>query len=241
MDAKPWTLPAGSGMKTVRVWFRDINGNVGGPFSHTIYLDTTKPVNGTLTIAGVNAQLKFDLSWEKFSDALSGLKNYKLVVGTAGYPACTATALYAGTETTFSHEGLTLGKTYYYRVCAVDNAGNVSTGATASKKVLPEYDPPTGMVEIKGKDTYINGDDTYTRYAAVTLKISAKDTDVKQMCVSNGDTCSSWVAYAPVDAKPWTLPAGSEMKTVRVWFRDINGNVGAGPFPTPFTWTRQSR
>ena len=69
--------------------------------------------------------------------------------------------------------------------------------------MLPEYDPPTGKVEIKGKDTYINGDDTYTRYAAVTLKISAKDTDVKQMCVSNGDTCSSWVAYAP-----WTRNRG---------------------------------
>ena len=95
--------------------------------------------------------------------------------------------------------------------------------------MLPEYDPPTGTVEINGKDAYVNGDDTYTRYAAVTLKISSSDTDVKQMCVSNGPTCSGWVPYAPVDAKPWTLPAGSGMKTVRVWFRDINGNVG-GPF-----------
>ena len=217
---------------TLKFFGVDTAGNAEEVKTETYAFDTVPPVKGTLTITGVNAQLKFDLSWDGFSDALSGLKEYWLVFGNAGYLACTATGparIYTGTGTEFSHEGLTLGKTYYYRLCASDNVGNVSTGATAWKKVLPEYDPPTGMVEIKGKDTYINGDDTYTRYAAVTLKISAKDTDVKQMCVSNGDTCSSWVAYAPVDAKPWTLPAGSRMKTVRVWFRDINGNVG-GPF-----------
>lgn len=45
--------------------------------------------------------------------------------------------IFAGAETAFKHEGLTPGKTYYYRVCAVDNVGNISTGAKASRKVPP--------------------------------------------------------------------------------------------------------
>jgi hypothetical protein len=47
------------------------------------------------------------------------------------------TALYIGTETTFAHTGLVNGTLYTYRVCAVDNAGNTSTGATASAAPAP--------------------------------------------------------------------------------------------------------
>ena len=95
-------------------------------------------MNGTLSIVLGALDLTFDLSWTVASDALSGLKEYWLVFGTAGFPACTATGparIYTGTGQTFSHEGLTFGRTYYYRVCAVDNVGNVSTGATAWMKM----------------------------------------------------------------------------------------------------------
>ncbi len=229
---KTWTLLAGSGEKTVNVWFRDKHGNASAtPYSDTIFLDTTKPVDGTLSIAPGLANTTFELSWAGFSDALSGLKDYKLVVGTAGYPACTAAALSTGTGTSFSHEGRTLGLTYYYRVCATDNVGNVSAGATASKKVLPEYDPPTGgSVVITGKDGYtFYGDDIYTRNASVTLSLTAPidEHPPLQMCVSNGATCTSWVAFAAT--KTWTLTPGSGLKTVNVWFRDMYGNATAAP------------
>ena len=224
---KTWALTAGSGTKTVKVWFRDNVGNVSEPTSDTIYRDTIPPVNGTLTIVPGADATTFDLSWSEFDDGLngSGVSEYWLVVGNWDYPACTVTGaarIHMGTERTHSHAGLTLGRTYYYRVCASDNVGNVSTGATASKKVLPEYDPPTGgSVVINGKDTYVNGADTFTRYAAVTLTIAA--TDATQMCVSNGNTCAGWVAYATT--KTWALTAGSGTKTVKVWFRDSLGNV----------------
>jgi len=200
--------------------------------TETYIFDTVPPVNGTLTIKPGLANTTFELSWAGFSDALSGLKDYKLVVGTAGYPACITAGIYTGTGTTFSHEGRTLGLTYYYRVCASDNVGNVSTGATASKKVLPEYDPPTGgSVVIHGKDTYVNGEDTYTKFAAVTLTLTAPidDHPPLQMCVINGtgNTCTSWTAFATT--KIWTLPAGSGIKKVKVWFRDSLGNATTEP------------
>jgi hypothetical protein len=136
---KTWTLSAGSGLKTVKVWFRDSLGNVSEPASATIYLDVAKPVDGKLSIAMGEYDLTFDLSWGDANDGGgSGVKEYWLVYGTAGYPACTAAdpaRIYTGLDTMRTHEGLTFGKTYYYRVCAVDWVGNISTGAKASKKM----------------------------------------------------------------------------------------------------------
>jgi hypothetical protein len=137
-NTKAWTLLAGSGQRTVKVWFRDSLGNVSKPRSDTIWLDTTKPVNGMVSVVMGEVDLTFDISWTEFNDGGgSGLQeDYWLVVGTSGYPACTATGparIYTGQIPTFRHQGLTFGKTYYYRVCASDNVGNLSTGATASK------------------------------------------------------------------------------------------------------------
>ena len=44
------------------------------------------------------------------------------------------TQLYAGTANIFRTATLPIGTTYF-RLCAVDNVGNVSAGATASAKI----------------------------------------------------------------------------------------------------------
>jgi hypothetical protein len=46
---KPWTLPAGDGVKTVYVQYADLAGNVSPTYNDTIILDTTAPV-GAITI-----------------------------------------------------------------------------------------------------------------------------------------------------------------------------------------------
>jgi hypothetical protein len=80
------------------------------------------------------------LSWSGFTDWGSGLAStnrYKLVFSTGGTPAtsCTSgTQRLLGTATSYTHTGLINGTTYYYRVCASDAAGNMSTGATASAR-----------------------------------------------------------------------------------------------------------
>lgn len=103
-----------------------------GPFM----IDRTSPVNGTLTATPGSRQVS--LAWSSFSDAMSGLapaNTYRLVVSTAGNPGSTCssgTEIFRGTATAFTHTDLATGTTYYYRVCAVDEAGNVSTGTTRS-------------------------------------------------------------------------------------------------------------
>jgi hypothetical protein len=129
---KSLTLPSGNGLKTVSVRFRDSKGVVSGTYPATITLDATPPANGTLTVTP--APGAFTLNWQGFSDATSGIAGYRLVMGTMLYPSCTATPLYTGSDTSYVHAGVVSGKTYYYRVCAVDSAGNISTGATAKLK-----------------------------------------------------------------------------------------------------------
>ena len=190
--------------------------------------DMTDPVDGTLSIVPGAVSTTFDLSWSGFTDAESGVAKYGLISSTSAYPACSTAPTYAGVGTSFSHENLSEGKTYYYRVCAVDYAGNVSTGATASKKVLPGYDPPTGgSINIKGGLAF-------TKTARVTLLLDANDADTPiKMCLSNTGSCKAWIALART--KKWSLSKGDGLKTISAWFRDKYGNATTTPVSTTIT------
>ena len=120
--------------KTVSVRFKDKNGVLSTSYSATITLDTTAPTKGKLTITPALGALS--VQWEGFNDATSGILSYRLVMGTAAYPACTKAPLYEGAGITYVHRGVVSGKTYYYRVCAINNAGKTSVGATAKQKAL---------------------------------------------------------------------------------------------------------
>jgi hypothetical protein len=231
ITAKPWTLAAGAdGNRTVNVWFKDVWGNVSAPASAAIMLDTRAPVNGALTPTQL-AGNQIRLDWTGFSDPTSAITSYKLVRG-ATLPAasCTGTAIFtpAATDTTYTDTG-SQGSKYYYRLCAVDNAGNISTGATTpAVMAIPEVNKPSGTVSITQGN--------YTNKAAVTLNLTASDAyaNVAAYCISNTNTCTTWskpatpVTPLSITAKPWTLAAGADgNRTVNVWFKDVWGNVSA--------------
>ena len=132
---KGMTLSSGDGTKTVNAWFRDSLGNItpaGSPISDTIILDGTTPIDGTLVTTDGNGETL--LNWFGFSDGSgSGIASYKLVSITGETPPadCGGSTLYSGSGTTYTHSS-PAGTTNSYRLCATDNAGNASTGATAS-------------------------------------------------------------------------------------------------------------
>ena len=123
-----WVLATGDGVKSS-------DGTASAtPVSASITLDTTAPTNGTLS--GVLAGKLAVLTWGGAKDTGSGLASYKLVSSTASAPkdCVSGTQLYAGPITIFRTGTLPTGTTYF-RLCAVDNVGNVSAGVTASAKV----------------------------------------------------------------------------------------------------------
>lgn len=131
--AKPTVvLPVGDGAKTVYAWFKDARGNVSAAASAPIKLDLTAPVNGA--VVGTAASGTIRLTWSGFSDATSGVSKYRLMqatTSTAPAAGCAGTALAETTTLTFS-VAAAAGQVRSYRVCAVDAAGNSSTGATVS-------------------------------------------------------------------------------------------------------------
>jgi subtilisin family serine protease len=217
---RAWTLASGDGAKTVRVFLRDRAGNTTTAAtspSATITLDATPPTNGTLTATPGNGQIA--LSWAGFGDAGTGIASYRVaaVASTSPPAACGDASVSAGTSTTLTVGGLVNGTTYSYRVCALDRAGNVSAGATASAAPRPESRPPVGTITI-------NAGARYTRTLAVTLGLAATDdTRVAQMCISDATACTSFVPYAT--AASYAFAAGDGLRTLRVWYRDVWGNT----------------
>jgi PKD repeat protein len=141
----PHTLAfTADGNKTVYVFFRNASNVVSQGFSDAIILDRTAPLNGAATATGQIGQVT--LNWSGFADGGSGLatsNTYRVVAGTVAVPAnCAAgTAVYTGAATSFVHTGLSAGVVNYFRICASDQAGNLSTGATASAGALAAAAP----------------------------------------------------------------------------------------------------
>lgn len=218
--SRTWSLGATPGLHTVNAWFRDAAGNVSAMASDTISLDSVAPTNGTVTATGSTGQVA--LSWSGYSDATSGIDSYKVVQSSATTlaSACSnGTVVYTGSATNTTITGLTDGVTYQYRVCALDTAGNVSTGSTASARPAPEYNAPTGGTVL------VNNGDTYSRSSVVNLTLSATDdTAVSSMCISNTATCSSWLNYATT--RSWSI-GGNGTRTVYVTYRDSYGNISS--------------
>jgi subtilisin family serine protease len=130
-----WTLATGDGTKTVNVWWKNSEGVASlAPMSASITLDTTAPTNGSLT--GVLSGKVATLTWVGATDTGSGVASYKLVSSTVSVPGnCTSgTQLYSGTDKSFKTGTLPTGTTFF-RLCTLDNVGNVNVGAAASAKI----------------------------------------------------------------------------------------------------------
>jgi hypothetical protein len=215
---KTWVLAAGDGTKTVYVSLKDAAGNAT-KVTDTIVRDSVAPANAMLTATASNARV--DLSWTAAIDLASGISGYKLVYTTGAAPATcnTGTVLYSGAARSASHTAAVNGVQYFYKLCALDGAGNLNAGVVASARPAPEHVAPSGTVVIQGGAAY-------TRYTAVTLTLAAADASgVTSMCLSNtASACTSFVAYTTT--KTWTLNADG---VVYVWFRDAWGNVSATP------------
>jgi hypothetical protein len=96
--------------------------------TYTLLADLLPPTDGSLLATPGNGQVT--LTWSGFADPDSGIAAYRMVSSSGELPAdCSG-----GTTITSPYilPNLTNDVAYTYRVCAVDNVGNVSLGAVAS-------------------------------------------------------------------------------------------------------------
>jgi gliding motility-associated-like protein len=120
------------GIVSYSISFNDLAGNAGIPVSTgtgTVTFDRTAPAIPT-DLAATSGDAKIILNWTANTEP--DLAKYRVLYGTTTNPTTALPDIPTGT-TTYTHTGLTNGTTYYYRIQAIDKAGNI--GATSSTNV----------------------------------------------------------------------------------------------------------
>ena len=116
------TLSVGDNVKTIYLWTKDVVGNISQSASDSIILDMQLPVVEFNSVNSIQDALEFDISWAG-QDSGSGIGSYDLKIweDSALEPDTWQTISVSTYE--FTGEN---GKTYNFKVRAIDNAGNLS-------------------------------------------------------------------------------------------------------------------
>jgi hypothetical protein len=215
--ARRWALPRTDGAHTIRAWFEDEWGNRSAtPATTTVVLDRVPPVDGAVVATSTPGAVA--LSWSGFSDSASSVVGYRVAEGRGARPPsnCSRGLVYTGDAVALDVPVAGPGP-QSWRVCAVDEAGNVSSGATVVAEPAAETDPPVGVL-------ILDDGAAWTRSTTVAATLSASDpSGVTRACLSTDTTCDRWFPYRT--SRSVRLPSTTGDHTVRAWFEDAWGNV----------------
>jgi hypothetical protein len=107
--------------------------------------------------------------------------------------------------------------TYYYKVTAVDKAGNEGT-TTAEASISVDFEAPYVALVM------INDDAQYTNSTSVTLTLAATDNNGIKNCWASNDF-TTWTNLGPYSAtESWTLSSGDGIKVVYYKCTDYSDN-----------------
>jgi serine protease len=195
--------------------------DVAAAVAAALLTDGTAPLDGVLELVAGDGQI--EASWSGFSDA-TGITAYRLVSGTSAGLSCSATRDYEGSATNYALAAEN-GTRRYVRVCAIDEAGNLSVGTEASAVPAPPRDStaPTDAAII------LNDGATYTTSRVVMLSYSATDASPVSFACANETGYLCWATIAETGTAAYTLSAGEGSKTVYAWLIDSEGNVTTTP------------
>ncbi|MDP6766888.1 MAG: hypothetical protein QF691_12660, partial [SAR324 cluster bacterium] len=211
---------SGDGTKTIYAWYRDHAGNIGGPFTDTIDLDTTKPILSFATDGSppsyTNASsIKLNIQLTETSQvSLSGKCGNKTFNNQSGGE------LDLGSLSEGNYDDCVLN--------ALDNAGNPSAGLA-----IPAFNidrtVPNALSLILG--------DGASQTEMENITVFAKGSDqggIQKFCVSEAsskpaDSNACWKsvngATSLDQSFSFSLSAGFNSKTVNLWVQDRAGNV----------------
>lgn len=101
--------------------------------------DTIPPNDGSVSAFGGVYGVRVQITVIGFSDAGSGMSRYIIAYSTTGIPSsCSGGSYYKYSYNGHDNHEISdlMRGIYYFRVCAEDKAGNVSTGVTASASII---------------------------------------------------------------------------------------------------------
>lgn len=213
--AVDYELSGGPEEKTVRVWVEDPHGNRSEAAVDTIVFDHVMPANGT-----VSATVDGDavaLTWSGYVDAVSGVDEYIVVRGDDVAPRrCTeGEEVYRGSETSLTLTGLAEQR-HGFRVCAWDEAGNLSDGSTVRVTVVPPVVPP--VVD----DFFVDGHASEVCEPSIHLTLEAQGpATITRMCIDEDGACAQWIPYSEHASLELSPEPGQKTLFARV--RDADG------------------
>jgi len=216
--SRNWILPAGDGLKTVYVRYKDTAGNVSAVYTDTISLDTTvQPEFGLSINAGALFTNKITVTLS--IGAQPGTAQMQ-VSNEGNFPGATwepYTAHRSWQVTQYLN--YVIPRLVYARYKDV----NGSVSSTYLDDIIMDVNPPTGSVSIIGPSSARG---LRVLATSVTLSLRAEDdvSGVGAMLISNRPDFAgaAWETYAT--SRGWTLDSNN---TVYVRFRDNAGNVSA--------------
>lgn len=157
------------------------------------------------------------LAWTAAEDAASAVTGYRVAWAADAAPEDCADAAWTGTALSTELTGLPGGGRVGFRVCAVDEAGLVSDGTSASATIHTEHDPPVVS------SLTLDGGAAVTHDTRVERAITASDaTGIAKMCVAtDGVECAVYSAYSSTTEV--RLPSDEGVHTVSGWLEDAGG------------------
>jgi hypothetical protein len=185
-----------------------------------IGFDSKLPGGGVVVTGEGNGRVPVE--WSGFEDKHSGVVGYILVHDSKPMRSCdSGTVAYQGAGSSSTVTGLTNGTTYYFGVCAVDEAGNTGRVRRVQGRPATAYDAPTGSVLISDGAQSVGPGRT-------EVSISAFDASgVARMCVRASKTCTKWTDFETTAS----LSVGTSHREItgRVWLQDGQGNITSTP------------
>ena len=205
--------PAGNGLKTVSVRFRDTAGNVSEVYSDSITLSTVAPTGSIVINGGASSTSSALANLTLSASSPSGVTQMQF--SKDGGSTWFGWESYAGSRSVIlvpSGDGVKTVSVRYR-----DAAGNVST--PYSDSIVLSAQPPTGSIVI-------NAGAGITASTALALTLSATGSSAisnMQFSKDDGATWSHWESYA--SARNLYIPAGDGVRGVLVRYRDSLGQV----------------
>lgn len=185
-----------NGWVKVRAVAYDQNGNKSAFDSNTVYreygIDRIAPVSPS----GLSAVLSDDgsvyVKWDVLNDDL----NYYIVERSESKDFANVETVRGQHRKISCYDDTAVeGKSYYYRVCAVDNAGNKGAYAVTDEPIaIPTDNNPPEIISIRPENnSYINNDKN--------IVVMSKDqSGIKSVLLEYGEDGSSWSKYGEMSS-----------------------------------------